>query len=297
MAMRLTQIVLRILRLTFLKPITDKYMNRIIIIVAASIVDLAAFSQQNVVFNYNVGNNYGKEMVLIADPHKSLYFNTMSQYVDSCESTPEGKAKLREIQLKAWRVVQPDGTVTYDGRKLGLAPEKHIFLYVEKNAGNGQLTVYDYKADGLFSYTEPFDEIEWEIVEDSVKTILDHQCIMAVSAYHGRTWKVWFTPDIPLQDGPWKLRGLPGLILQADGGDGFVMEASGLGVTSQPVPYVYSVDTYEKGERKKILADHEYYENNLESILAAQGIKLNADGSPADLPQFDRQKQSLETDY
>ncbi len=32
-------------------------------------------------------------------------------------------------------------------------------------------------------------------------------------------------------------------------------------------------------------------------MMAAQDIKLNADGSPANLPQFDRQKEAIETDY
>lgn len=272
-------------------------MKKMITLTVMFLVAIAATAQENVVVKYAVGNNYGKEMVLIANSQRSLYYNTMSQYVDSCNSTPEGKAKLREIQLKAWRVEQPDGTVTYDGRKLGLAPEKHIYLYVDKNAKDSELTVYDYKADELFRYTEPMDEIQWVIEEDSTRYILGHECTKAVSNYHGRMWQVWFTTEIPVQDGPWKLQGLPGLILQADGGDGFVMEAIEVGVTSQAVPNVYSTNNYEKGERKKILADHEHYENNFESIMAAQDIKLNADGSPANLPQFDRQKQALETDY
>lgn len=260
-------------------------------------VAIAAVAQGNVVVKYTVGNNYGQDMTLIANPQKSLYFNTMSEYVDSCESTPEGKAKLHEIQMKAWRVVQPDGTVTYDGRKLGLAPEKHIFLYVEKNANDTELTVYDYKSDGLFRYTEPMNEITWEIGEDSTRNILGHDCIMALSDYHGRRWTAWFTPEIPIQDGPWKLRGLPGLILQADGGDGFMIEAKEVGVTYQDIPPVYSTNNYEKGERKKILADHENYENNFESIMAAQGIKMNADGTPANHPKYDRQRRAWETDY
>ena len=272
-------------------------MRRIVLSVLMCLVAITAVAQHNVVVKYDVGHNYGKEMVLIANHQGSLYFNPMSQYVDSCESTPEGKAKLREIQLKAWRVVQPDGTVTFDGRKLWLAPEKHIYLYVEKSAQDEVLTVYDYKAAGLFRYTEPIDDIKWEIVEDSTKNLLDYPCLMASSTYHGRTWSVWFTPEIPIQDGPWKLRGLPGLILKADGGDGFTMEATDLGVTTQSVPSVYSINNYEKGERRKILTDHEYFINNEESIMAAQGIKMNADGSPANLPKYDRQHQAWETDY
>lgn len=31
--------------------------------------------------------------------------------------------------------------------------------------------------------------------------------------------------------------------------------------------------------------------------MAAQGIKLNADGSSANLPKFDRHKRAWETDY
>lgn len=268
---------------------------------AASIV---AFAQQNVAVKYDITNRDSdrdalvkSEMVLIANPRQSLYYNTMSQYVDSCESTPEGAAKLREIQLKAWRVVQPDGTVTYDGRKLGLAPEKKEFLYVQKNFVEGEQTVYDYKAGGLYKYNEPLSEMSWKINEDSVKNILGYECIMAESDYHGRHWKAWFTPEVPVADGPWKLHGLPGIILMADGGDDFLIKATEIGTTSLDVPSVYSQKDYQKGERKKILSDHEHYINNLESIMSAQGIKMNGDGSPANLPKYNRRYRAWETDY
>jgi len=243
------------------------------------------------------GNIHSFGMVLVANPQKSLYYNTESLYCDSCNSTPEGKAKLREIQMKAWRVIQPDGTVTLDGRKLGLVPEKKEFLYVSKNRENGNIDVYDYKAAELYQYSEPISEMEWTIVEDSTKTILGYECFMSQSNYHGRTWTAWFTPEIPIQDGPWKLRGLPGLILQANGGDDFIIEATEIGGTSQPVPTVYSINDYEKGERRQILANHEHYINNLESILSAQGVKINGDGTPANLPKYDRQRKAWETDY
>src|SRR3712207_8163725 len=40
------------------------------------------------------------------------------------------------------------------------------------------------------------------------------------STFRGRTWRVWFALDIPFPDGPWKLCGLPGLILKAEDSKG-----------------------------------------------------------------------------
>lgn len=278
--------------------------NRLSTTLLCIIVSITAFSQTTLAVKYRVSNRatdsgkpYTFEMVLLANPQKSLFYNTMSHFVDSCESTPEGKAKLNEIQMKAWRVVQPDGTVTYDGRKLGLAPEKKVFLYVEKDRSKNISSVFDRKAGSMYRYEEPLSELKWSILEDSTKTILSYECLMAQSDFHGRRWTVWFTPEIPIQDGPWKLQGLPGLILNADGGDNFLIEAEEVGVTQRQVPSVYSINNYEKGERRKILADHEHYINNMESIMAAQGIKMNADGTPANLPKYDRQRQAWETDY
>lgn len=279
-------------------------MKMLLTLTVMCLVAIAAIAHENLAVKYTVSNRdtdsgepFAYEMVLVANPQRSLFYNTESLYCDSCNSTPEGKAKLHEIQMKAWRVVHPDGSVTFDGRKLGLAPEKKHYLYVAKDNKADELTVYDRKGGGLFSYTEPVNEIDWTIIEDSIKTILGYDCVMAKSDYHGRTWKVWFAPEIPIQDGPWKLRGLPGLILNADGGDDFHLDATEVGNTSQQVPDIYLIGDYEKGERKKILADHEYYINNLESILAAQGIKLNGDGTPANLPKYDRQRSAWETDY
>ena len=286
------------------KLITKIIMKRILTSVIVCLVAIAAMAQNNVVVNYDVttrdtdsGSAYTYDMTLVANPEISLYFNKMSLYVDSCSSTPEGKAKLREIQMKAWRVVQPDGSVTYDGRKLGLAPDKRIYLYVAKDSRQGKQSVYDFKADELWQYDEPLSEMDWTIVEDTTQNIIGYECVMAHTSYHGREWSAWFTLEIPVSDGPWKLHGLPGMILKAEAGDGFRIEAKEIGYTKEAVPAVYSVKDYSNGDRKQILADHEHYENNFESMMSAQGVNLNADGSLANLPKYDRQRRAWETDY
>lgn len=66
---------------------------------------------------------------------------------------------------------------------------------------------------------EKMDNITWE-VQDSQKTIKDFLCILATTKYEGRNYSAWFTPDIPVSFGPYRLRGLPGLILEAKSKDG-----------------------------------------------------------------------------
>lgn len=54
----------------------------------------------------------------------------------------------------------------------------------------------------------------WEISDDT-KEIGGFTTINARTSFRGRDYEVWFTPEIPISAGPWKLNGLPGLILEA----------------------------------------------------------------------------------
>ena len=78
----------------------------------------------------------------------------------------------------------------------------------------GRITVVD-NIGKFFRYEEHLPAPVWQIMNEH-KSILGYKCQKAISKYRGRTWIVWFTPEIPISEGPWKLYGLPGLILQAD---------------------------------------------------------------------------------
>jgi len=56
--------------------------------------------------------------------------------------------------------------------------------------------------------------ISWELLNET-KNINSFNCQKARGNFRGRTYIVWFTNEIPVSLGPWKLNGLPGLILEA----------------------------------------------------------------------------------
>ena len=83
------------------------------------------------------------------------------------------------------------------------------------SVSNGKL--YEYKVavkpKPLLSW-EFLPKIQWDIYSEH-KEILGYDCQKASCNFRGRTYSVWFAKDIPVSEGPWKLKGLPGLILEA----------------------------------------------------------------------------------
>ncbi|MDR1552405.1 MAG: GLPGLI family protein [Prevotellaceae bacterium] len=65
-----------------------------------------------------------------------------------------------------------------------------------------------------YIYVESIPQFDWKLQADTT-TILGYKCIKAVTTFRGRDYEVWFTPFIPIRQGPWKFNGLPGLILKA----------------------------------------------------------------------------------
>jgi GLPGLI family protein len=61
---------------------------------------------------------------------------------------------------------------------------------------------------------ETLPVINWKISSDTL-TINSLHCQKAAAHFKGRDYEAWFCPDLPFHSGPWKLNGLPGLIVQA----------------------------------------------------------------------------------
>lgn len=60
--------------------------------------------------------------------------------------------------------------------------------------------------------------LEVELIHE-FKMIENYNCQKAIIKNEFRTFEVWFTNEIAIHDGPWKLKGVPGLILYAESSD------------------------------------------------------------------------------
>jgi GLPGLI family protein len=66
----------------------------------------------------------------------------------------------------------------------------------------------------FYEYTENIENIKWQLISNETKEILGHICKKATCRFRGRDYEAWYAPDIPVNRGPYKFSGLPGLILR-----------------------------------------------------------------------------------
>lgn len=171
--------------------------------------------------------------------------------------------------------------------------------FIYKNYPEGKITETAYFEMQDWRYEEDWEKPEWEI-SDETKEILGYQCFKATADYRGRRWTAWFAPEIPVQDGPWKLCGLPGLILEAvDNHREFHFIANGL--MQNGISEVGFLCYREKRGVRKVTRDKffnswwKYANSNFGAKMAAMFGGKNAQLKNTDKKEQHRDKE--ETDY
>lgn len=260
---------------SWLLQMTD--MRHTITIIFMFIVAMAAIAQQkaDIEVSYtahhpnlrNGKDDVTNQYILLAGGDDSKFFSPRTEYIDSLNSTPDGQAKYQEITRTA-----------YLGGKMNDIPRADGSFYVLKSGQRNALTYYDKAGTEKYYYEEEIPKIEWK-VGDTTKTILGYDCFDATTDFHVRKWTVWFTPEIPIVAGPWKLLGVPGLILEAiaEGGQ-YSFVADGIQLTDKLITPVYLANEYEKTDRNKFLeTQRSFIDNPIGSInarFAGRGISI-----------------------
>ena len=172
------------------------------------------------VYTFDTMKNELRDDLLILQIGKEVskcYSYYTFQY-DSLRRTPDGAKVWSELFRRA---TEKDGIY-------GDFPHVRMSTYVYKNYPTGQMTITDRISSQDYRYVDSLHTQTWTM-GDSTREVLGYMCQQATADFRGRRWTAWFATDIPVSDGPWKLGGLPGLILEAyDEGQQHVFTAVGL---------------------------------------------------------------------
>jgi GLPGLI family protein len=112
---------------------------------------------------------------------------------------------------KAWAeaaAASPDGNVRINRTGVGTQVEYYQYPNDKRLARKEPLMTNSYLIE------EAMPAIGWKISSDTA-TFGGLHCQKATCHFKGRDYTVWFCPDLPIRIGPWKLNGLPGVIVDA----------------------------------------------------------------------------------
>lgn len=104
--------------------------------------------------------------------------------------------------------VQKEAT-DFSGIDWGLVPD-----VVEKTYPDFKIEFFTIFEMDKYKVTDK-RKLEWKILPDKEK-VGEMNTQKASVNFAGRTWTAWFATDIPIQDGPYKFHGLPGLIIKLE---------------------------------------------------------------------------------
>lgn len=100
-----------------------------------------------------------------------------------------------------------DGNIRLDHKITASGTEYYQFINYKKMVRK-EVMMNSYIID------EMLPAINWNISSEKANFAELH-CQKATCHFKGRDYTVWFCPDLPVRVGPWKLNGLPGVIVEA----------------------------------------------------------------------------------
>ena len=101
----------------------------------------------------------------------------------------------------------------YQSNYFDASPDSLFTVYKDFES-NSLLFDFFHMHQGNTFYADTLHPMEWKL-ESEEKTVGGIPCKRATVRFKGRDYVAWYAPSIPISNGPWKLGGLPGLILEA----------------------------------------------------------------------------------
>ena len=177
------------------------------------------------------------------------------------------------IQATIGRSMTAEGNVRIQTQQIAGRPsgpgDQSVII---KNYPAGRITVTDRVMMDQYTYTEPVNDFKWIILPDT-DTLFNFLCQKATTTFRGRDYEAWFAPGIPINEGPWKFSGLPGLVLKiSDSKQHYVYECVSLEQIATPIEFA-DADYVKTNRRDLAKVKRKFYED---PVSAMESMRASA---------------------
>lgn len=159
-------------------------------------------------------------MALVAGDNYSVYYDWFreSKYKNLISQLDGAKKTTKEIIYNSFHIFSD---IAVDQKRLSEFTLNRENAQILKNRTANLIITTDLDdsdivSEKLYWLDEKISPQQWQFMEEEEIEILGYLCQKAVCRFQGRNYTAWFTLDIPINDGPYKFYGLPGLILKIE---------------------------------------------------------------------------------
>lgn len=147
---------------------------------------------------FNLTEAKEKDAELLIAGSKSMFRYITASTDNTIKNTQNDDSGNQTVSLKM-TLTDSSGVRYYSDLQQNEIIARELMLYGGKNQ--------------VFIVKERIEPIQWEIKNEQ-KKVGKFTCQKAIGKFRGRIYTAWFTPEVPVHVGPWKLHGLPGSIVE-----------------------------------------------------------------------------------
>ncbi len=184
----------------------DKAMKRFLTILLLQYFFTGLFAQNMIIYERKLNFNKSNYILYINDTLSYWQYVKDVGKIDSTLTLADGK-KIRLDHHYDYIIPELEA---YPYKRYVLKDRKNKIVYYMEFRPTGR--VFYHVKDSLFP-------MSWKELPDK-KFIMGFMCNAAETFFRGRKYVAYYTPEIPIPEGPWKFGGLPGLILVVEEGSG-----------------------------------------------------------------------------
>jgi GLPGLI family protein len=234
------------------------------------IIYQAAFAQKPVTDVFKYKATYEITWQIDSTNAESVESEAMELYIGDKISRFSSKERLRGDEVLKNRRKNPSAST---GKFQG-APQTKFDYYIYKGVPEGKLSFTQKIVKDKIKYIEDLNQFQWEILPET-KEVLGYQVQKATTSFSGRDYIAWFTPEIPITDGPYKFNGLPGLILEiSDDQNYYSFRLKDFEILQEPVRLEYDPKEHITTTKKKYLHALAEYDRSPFDALERVGITM-----------------------